>query len=103
MQAYNEFSGQMLRVGGAAAISEKYQFASRCEGFGGSHCKHLDAGEQPIGETLFYAAAFTELLANIFKMRAHNFLDEDDFIAVAGYTARGVSRIDHQLGGLHDH
>src|SRR5258706_4663816 len=103
MQTYNQFSGQMLRVGGAAAITEKYQLTSRCESFGRTYCKHLDSGEQLIGETLFYAAAFTELLANVFNVRAHGILDEDDFIAVTGYTARGVSRIDHQLGGFHDH
>src|SRR5713101_2638909 len=84
MEAHHEFSGQMLRVGRAPAVAEKDEFASRSECFGGTQSESLNANEQLIGETLLYAATFAELRADLFHMRAHDDLHEDDFTAVAG-------------------
>ena len=91
MEAHHKFRGEMLGVRRASTIAEKDQFASRCKRLCGAHSKRLDASQQFIGETLFYSAAFTELGADLFNMRAHNVLHQDDFIAVAGDSARGVS------------
>ena len=81
----------MLCVGRAPAVAEKNQLASGGERFGGSHGKCLDTSQQLIGEALLYPAAFVKLGSNLFNMRAHDVLNEDDFPAVAGDAACGVS------------
>jgi len=56
VQAYDEFSGQMLRVGRASAIAEKTSLRPR-RALRRAHCKFFDASQQFFGETLFHAAA----------------------------------------------
>jgi len=101
-QANDEFRGEVLGVGGAAAIAEEDEFAAAANGGRGTLREFSHASDQRVGEGLLDAGAFRQLTPDFFGVRGHEVLTEDDFRAVADHPASGVARVDDQLGGIHN-
>jgi len=68
-QANDEFGGEMLGVGGAAAVAEENEFAVGAKSGGGALGEFSDARDEVARKAALDAGAFFELAANLFECR----------------------------------